>query len=43
VVAKDLAAFQRLYDKSLLGLPHVMRLNSTLVMKNVIPSRPFPI
>ncbi|MCA1360904.1 Lrp/AsnC family transcriptional regulator [Bradyrhizobium sp. IC3069] len=43
VVSKDLATFQRLYDDSLLALPHVMRLNSTLVMKSVIPSRPFPI
>jgi DNA-binding Lrp family transcriptional regulator len=42
VVSKDLAAFQRLYDDSLLALPHVMRLNSTLVMKNVIPGRPLP-
>lgn len=43
VITEDLATFQRLYDDSLLALPHVTRLSSTLVMKNVIQSRPFPI
>jgi len=43
IISRDLAAFQRLYDDHLLALPHVMRLNSTLVMKNVIPMRPFPV
>lgn len=43
VIAKDLAAFQRLYDDSLSTLPNVLRLTSTLVMKNVVQNRPLPL
>lgn len=43
VVAKDLAAFQQLYDDRLISMPGVQRLTSTLVMKSVIESRPLPI
>lgn len=43
VVAADLPAFQRLYDEHLSALPGVQRLTSTLVMKNVVHSRPLPL
>lgn len=43
VMTKDLNAFQRLYDESLLALPHVLRLTSTLVMKSIIQNRPLPL
>jgi DNA-binding Lrp family transcriptional regulator len=43
VVAKDLAAFQRLYDERLATLPGVQRLSTTLVMKSVVDDRPLPI
>lgn len=43
VVARDLAAFQQLYDERLSTLPKVQRLISTLVMKNVILDRPLPL
>lgn len=43
VVTRDLEAFQKLYDASLASLPHVQRLTSTLVMKNVIRNRPIPL
>ena len=36
VVAADLGACQRVYDEKLAGLPGVMRLTSTLVMKDVV-------
>jgi DNA-binding Lrp family transcriptional regulator len=42
VVAADLAAFQRLYDRQLTILPGVQRLTSTLVMKHVVNDRPLP-
>jgi DNA-binding Lrp family transcriptional regulator len=42
VVARDLPAFQDLYDRLLSTLPGVQRLSSTLVMKNVIDNRPLP-
>ncbi|WP_016906724.1 Lrp/AsnC family transcriptional regulator [Streptomyces xiaopingdaonensis] len=42
VAAADLTAFQRLYDEQLARLPGVQRLNSTLVMKNVVHDRPLP-
>jgi len=38
----DLAAFQRLYDDKLGALPGVLRLNSTLVMKQIVQDRPLP-
>ncbi|WP_306319843.1 MULTISPECIES: Lrp/AsnC family transcriptional regulator [unclassified Streptomyces] len=42
VAAADLTAFQRLYDEQIARLPGVQRLNSTLVMKNVVADRPLP-
>ncbi|MBN9332901.1 Lrp/AsnC family transcriptional regulator [Devosia sp.] len=43
VVARDLPAFQQLYDSRLSALPSILRLNSTLVMKTVVQSRPLPL
>lgn len=43
VVARDLPAFQKLYDECLSGLPNVQRLTSTLVMKRVIQDRELPL
>ncbi|MFE3824662.1 Lrp/AsnC family transcriptional regulator [Streptomyces sp. NPDC059092] len=42
VATTDLAAYQRLYDEQLAGLPGVQRLTSTLVMKHVVDDRPLP-
>jgi DNA-binding Lrp family transcriptional regulator len=42
IVTADLAAYQRLEDDSLSALPGVQRLNSTLVMKQVVADRPLP-
>lgn len=41
--AKDLDAFQRLYDDVLTALPGVLRLTSTMVMKNLIVDRALPL
>jgi DNA-binding Lrp family transcriptional regulator len=43
VVTRDLKAFQTLYDRSLLALPCVLRLTSTLVMKSIFQNRPLPL
>ncbi|WP_248741341.1 MULTISPECIES: Lrp/AsnC family transcriptional regulator [unclassified Pseudomonas] len=43
VVARDLPAFQQLYDERLSTLPNVQRLTSTLVMKRVIQDRSLPL
>jgi DNA-binding Lrp family transcriptional regulator len=43
VVTHDLKAFQTLYDRSLLALPCVLRLSSTLVMKSICQDRPLPL
>lgn len=43
VVARDLTAFQQLYDERLSTLPGVQRLTSTLVMKSVVADRPLPV
>ena len=43
VIARDLAAFQELYDDKLATLPGVQRLSSTLVMKSVVEDRPLPV
>ena len=43
VVTEDLKAFQALYDESLLALPSVLRLTSTLVMKSIFQNRPLPL
>ena len=42
IVADDLPASQRFYDEQLTDVPGVQRLISTIVMKNVVPERPFP-
>lgn len=42
IVTADLGAYQRLEDDVLATLPGVQRLNSTLVMKNVVAERPPP-
>jgi DNA-binding Lrp family transcriptional regulator len=43
VVTRDLKAFQALYDRSLLALPCVLRLSSTLVMKSICQDRALPL
>lgn len=43
IVARDLPAFQKLYDTRLASLPGVARLSSTLVMKSVVDSRSLPL
>jgi len=42
IVTADLAAYQRLEDDTLSALPGVQRLNSTLVMKEVVADRALP-
>lgn len=36
IVTKNLDSFRELYDKRLAALPHVLRLSSTLVMKEIV-------
>ena len=43
VVARDLNAFQALYDRRLSALPSVLRLTFTLVMKSIVQNRPLPL
>lgn len=43
VVARDLRAFQKLYDERISTLPGVQCLSSTLVMKSVVENRPLPL
>ena len=43
VIARDLPAFQQVYDDQLATLPGVQRLSSTLVMKPIAENRPLPI
>ena len=43
VIARDLPAFQKLYDDRLAALPGVQRLSTTLVMKSVVENRPLPL
>lgn len=43
VIAHDLNAFQKLYDRSLLALPSLLRLTSTIVMKSICQNRPLPL
>ncbi|HEU5005603.1 MAG TPA: Lrp/AsnC family transcriptional regulator [Jatrophihabitantaceae bacterium] len=38
----DLDAYAKLEDDVLAGLPGVLRLTSTLVMKNIVTDRPYP-
>ena len=43
IIARDLPAYQQLYDNGLATLPGVQRLSSTLVMKSVVENRPLPL
>lgn len=43
VIARDLPAFQQIYDDHLATLPGVQRLTSTLVMKTIAENRPLPL
>jgi DNA-binding Lrp family transcriptional regulator len=43
VIARDLPAFQQVYDDRLATLPGVQRLSSTLIMKSVVENRPLPV
>jgi DNA-binding Lrp family transcriptional regulator len=43
ILARDLPAYQELYDRSLGALPGVQRLTSTLVMKRIGPERTIPL
>lgn len=43
VVAESLEDFQKLYDQKLSTIPSILRLTSTIVMKNIIAERNFPI
>jgi DNA-binding Lrp family transcriptional regulator len=43
VVTEDLDAYQRLFEEKLATLPNVNQLTSTIVMKQVIATRPLPI
>ncbi|MCX5617294.1 Lrp/AsnC family transcriptional regulator [Bombella sp. TMW 2.2543] len=43
VMTKDLPAYQKLYDDRLTALPGVQRLTSTLIMKDVVRDRMFPL
>ncbi|MBS6673227.1 MAG: hypothetical protein KH259_03835 [Haemophilus paraphrohaemolyticus] len=36
IVTENLNPFRELYYKQLVALPHVLRLNSTLVMKEIV-------
>jgi len=42
VVTASLTAYQQLYDKSLIRLPGLQGLRSTILMKQVVPLRPLP-
>ena len=43
VATADLHAYQALRDDKLATLPGVQRLTSTIVMKRVVDSRPYPV
>ena len=43
ILVADLAAFQKLYDEHLAGLPGVGNLRSTLVMRTVVEDRGVPL
>ncbi|MGN6251125.1 MAG: Lrp/AsnC family transcriptional regulator [Marmoricola sp.] len=42
VVSADLPAYQRLYESTLIALPGVRGMTSTIVMKQAVGPRPFP-
>ncbi len=43
MIARDLPAFQEIYDDRLATLPGVQRLSSTLVMKSVVEDKALPL
>ena len=43
VVTRSITEYQELYDDTLSRLPGVLRLNSTIVMQDVIPGRGLPL
>lgn len=43
VATRDLDSFQRLYDEMLSRLPGVLRLTTTLIMKEIVTDRALPI
>ena len=43
VVSADLPAYQRLYESVLVRLPGLTGLTSTIVMKQAVPLRPYPL
>ena len=43
ILTKNLAAYQVLEDDHLAALPGVQRITSTLVMKQIVNDRPFPL
>lgn len=43
VIARDLPAFQQIYDEQLSTLPGVQRLTSTLVMNSIVENQPLPL
>lgn len=43
IATHDLEAFQRIYDATLAALPGVLRLTTTLIMKEVVSDRPLPV
>ena len=42
IVTASITAYQQLYDQSLVRLPGVQGLRSTILMKQVVPLRPLP-
>ncbi|CNH97799.1 MULTISPECIES: Lrp/AsnC family transcriptional regulator [Yersinia] len=40
IVTQDITTFQKLYDSTLSALPSVLKLKSTLVMRDIIHNRP---
>ena len=43
VIARDVHAYQLIYDEQLTALPGVQTLRSTLVMKRLVEQRPLPL
>ncbi|MGW4334861.1 Lrp/AsnC family transcriptional regulator [Rhodococcus koreensis] len=43
VVAANLSSYQQFYDASLVSLPGVQGMKSTIVMKQTVPLRPLPV
>ena len=43
MITRDLPHFQQIYDDQLATLPGIQRLNSTLIMKNIVQHRSMPL